>query len=163
NLGTQDTLEMLEAVLDTNFWLATHVTTVTLGYTATFVAGFIGALYVFMMLGTVIRDSFQSTVEPTVGALLAFGAAAVGVVGVPLAFAAFMTGALTKFELIHPFLLWSGFTVLLGAGVLYALALMLLRVSSTGVDAQGKPLAGQAPALVKPVAALALTPESGKI
>ena len=34
-----DTLEMLQAVLDTNFWLATHVTTVTLGYAATFVAG----------------------------------------------------------------------------------------------------------------------------
>ena len=34
-----DTLEMLQAVLDTNFWLATHVTCVTLGYAATFVAG----------------------------------------------------------------------------------------------------------------------------
>ena len=34
-----DTLEMMQAVLDTNFWLATHVTCVTLGYTATFVAG----------------------------------------------------------------------------------------------------------------------------
>ena len=27
-----DTLEMLQAVLDTNFWLATHVTSVTFGY-----------------------------------------------------------------------------------------------------------------------------------
>ena len=154
---------MLEAVLDTNFWLATHVTTVSLGYTATFVAGFLGALYVFMMLGTVIRDSFQSKGEPTVGALLAFGAAAVGVVGVPLAFAAFMTGALAKFELIHPFVLWGGFTLLLVVGVMYALALMLLRVSSAGLDAQGKPLAGQVPALARPVLAMALTPESGKI
>ena len=41
-----DTLEMMQAVLDTNFWLATHVTCVTLGYTATFVAGFIGILFV---------------------------------------------------------------------------------------------------------------------
>ena len=38
--GSGDTLEMMQAVLDTNFWLATHVTCVTLGYTATFVAGF---------------------------------------------------------------------------------------------------------------------------
>jgi ABC-type transport system involved in cytochrome c biogenesis permease subunit len=41
-----DTLEMMQAVLDTNFWLATHVTCITLGYTATFVAGFLGILYI---------------------------------------------------------------------------------------------------------------------
>ena len=38
-----DTLEMLQAVLDTNFWLATHVTCVTLGYVATLVGGVIAA------------------------------------------------------------------------------------------------------------------------
>jgi ABC-type transport system involved in cytochrome c biogenesis permease subunit len=37
-----DTLDVLQAVLDTTFWLATHVTCVTIGYTATFVAGFLG-------------------------------------------------------------------------------------------------------------------------
>lgn len=41
-----DTLEMLQAVLDTNFWLATHVTTVASGYVATFVAGLIGIVYI---------------------------------------------------------------------------------------------------------------------
>jgi ABC-type transport system involved in cytochrome c biogenesis permease subunit len=41
-----DTLEMMQAVLDTNFWLATHVTCITLGYMATFVAGFLGIRYV---------------------------------------------------------------------------------------------------------------------
>jgi ABC-type transport system involved in cytochrome c biogenesis permease subunit len=41
-----DTMEMLRAVLDTNFWLATHVTCVTYGYTATFVAGFLGLVYI---------------------------------------------------------------------------------------------------------------------
>ncbi|PYI84304.1 MAG: cytochrome C biogenesis protein, partial [Verrucomicrobia bacterium] len=41
-----DTMEMLRAVLDTNFWLATHVTSVTLGYAATFVAGFLAVLYI---------------------------------------------------------------------------------------------------------------------
>jgi ABC-type transport system involved in cytochrome c biogenesis permease subunit len=44
--GSGDTLEMMQAVLDTNFWLATHVTIVTFGYVATVVAGVIGALYV---------------------------------------------------------------------------------------------------------------------
>ena len=47
-----DTLEMMQAVLDTNFWLATHVTCVTLGYTATFVAGFLGIIYVVMGIVT---------------------------------------------------------------------------------------------------------------
>lgn len=47
-----DTLEMMQAVLDTNFWLATHVTCVTMGYTATFVAGFLGILYIFINQAT---------------------------------------------------------------------------------------------------------------
>jgi len=47
HLGSDgDTLEMLQAVLDTNFWLATHVTCITIGYSATFVAGFLGWGYI---------------------------------------------------------------------------------------------------------------------
>ncbi len=41
-----DTLGMLQAVLDTNFWLASHVTTISLGYAATFLAGLLGIAYV---------------------------------------------------------------------------------------------------------------------
>jgi ABC-type transport system involved in cytochrome c biogenesis permease subunit len=41
-----DTLGKLQAVLDTNLWLASHVTTVTLGYSATFVAGLLGVAYI---------------------------------------------------------------------------------------------------------------------
>jgi ABC-type transport system involved in cytochrome c biogenesis permease subunit len=49
HLGNEgDTLEMLRAVLDTNFWLATHVTTVTIGYSATFVAGFLGIAFIIL-------------------------------------------------------------------------------------------------------------------
>jgi ABC-type transport system involved in cytochrome c biogenesis permease subunit len=44
--GSGDTLEMMQAVLDTNFWLATHVVCVTLGYMATIVAGLLGLVYV---------------------------------------------------------------------------------------------------------------------
>src|SRR5262249_14020833 len=36
-----DTLEMMRAVLDSNFWLATHVVTIAIGYSATFLAGFL--------------------------------------------------------------------------------------------------------------------------
>jgi len=58
NLGSgNDTLEMMQAVLDTNFWLATHVTCVTLGYTATFVAGFLGVLFILLGLATPLLDS----------------------------------------------------------------------------------------------------------
>jgi ABC-type transport system involved in cytochrome c biogenesis permease subunit len=42
-----DTMAQLEAVLDTNFWLATHVVVITLGYAATFLAGLLAIVYVF--------------------------------------------------------------------------------------------------------------------
>lgn len=40
-----DTMEMMRAVLDTNFWLATHVTSITIGYSSTFLAGFLAMVY----------------------------------------------------------------------------------------------------------------------
>lgn len=43
-----DTMEMMRAVLDTNFWLATHVVVVTLGYAATFAAGGLAMAYVVL-------------------------------------------------------------------------------------------------------------------
>ncbi len=39
---------MADAVLDTNFWLATHVVVVTLGYAVTFVAGTLAMAYVVL-------------------------------------------------------------------------------------------------------------------
>jgi ABC-type transport system involved in cytochrome c biogenesis permease subunit len=54
---TGDTLEMMQAVLDTNFWLATHVVCVTLGYTATFVAGFFGIVYVLAGVISSVSDA----------------------------------------------------------------------------------------------------------
>lgn len=47
-----DTMEMLRAVLDTNFWLATHVVVITLGYASTFFAGLLAILYIFLGLFT---------------------------------------------------------------------------------------------------------------
>src|SRR5262249_28115754 len=44
--GSGDTLEMLQAVLDTNFWLSTHVTCVILGYSATYLAGFLAVAFI---------------------------------------------------------------------------------------------------------------------
>jgi ABC-type transport system involved in cytochrome c biogenesis permease subunit len=40
-----DTFIVLQAVLDTQFWLATHVITINLGYATTYLAGLWGAIY----------------------------------------------------------------------------------------------------------------------
>ncbi len=55
-----DTLEMMQAVLDSNFWLATHVVAVTTGYAATFLAGFLALIYVF-------RGVFTRTLDKATG------------------------------------------------------------------------------------------------
>lgn len=47
-----DTMEMMRAVLDTNFWLATHVVVVTLGYASTFVAGGLAMAYIVLGIFT---------------------------------------------------------------------------------------------------------------
>ncbi len=44
--GNGDTMGVMVAVLDSNFWLATHVTTITIGYSATFLAGLLAHIYV---------------------------------------------------------------------------------------------------------------------
>jgi ABC-type transport system involved in cytochrome c biogenesis permease subunit len=46
--GGGDTMEMMQAVLDSNFWLATHVITITIGYAAVFLAGAIGIAYLIL-------------------------------------------------------------------------------------------------------------------
>ncbi len=56
-----DTLEMMRAVLDSNFWLATHVVTIAVGYSATFLAGFLALIYVGR--GLVTRSLDQATAD----------------------------------------------------------------------------------------------------
>jgi ABC-type transport system involved in cytochrome c biogenesis permease subunit len=59
-----DTMEMMRAVLDTNFWLATHVVAVTTGYASTFVAGFLALIYI-------LRGMFTTTLDEATGKSLA--------------------------------------------------------------------------------------------
>jgi len=59
-----DTMEMMRAVLDSNFWLATHVVTITLGYAAMFIAGFLAILFILVGMFT-----------PLLGRLLGNGSA----------------------------------------------------------------------------------------
>ncbi len=53
-----DTMEMMRAVLDSNFWLATHVVTITIGYAGTFLAGAIA-------IGWTIREHVSPRLDPT--------------------------------------------------------------------------------------------------
>lgn len=56
-----DTLEMMRAVLDTNFWLATHVVVITLGYSANFLAGTIAIVFIiFRLFGTIPKTMVNS-------------------------------------------------------------------------------------------------------
>jgi ABC-type transport system involved in cytochrome c biogenesis permease subunit len=65
NLGTEgDTMEMMRAVLDSNFWLATHVVTITIGYSGTFLAGAIAIAYA-------LRKHIVTQVDPETDKALA--------------------------------------------------------------------------------------------
>src|ERR1019366_4885442 len=48
--GDGDTMKQLQAVLDTSGWLATHVVCITLGYSATFLAGILAIAYILLGL-----------------------------------------------------------------------------------------------------------------
>lgn len=50
--GQGDTMEMMRAVLDSNFWLSTHVVAITIGYSSTFLAGTLAILYILRGLLT---------------------------------------------------------------------------------------------------------------
>lgn len=51
-----DTLELMRAVLDSNFWLATHVIIITMGYSANYLAGFLAIIYI-------LRGGFTRTLD----------------------------------------------------------------------------------------------------
>ena len=55
--GDGDTMEMMRAVLDSNFWLATHVVTITIGYSGTFLAGLIA-------IGWTFREHLAPRLDP---------------------------------------------------------------------------------------------------
>ena len=56
-----------QAVLDTQFWLATHVTCITLGYATTFLAGLFGVVFV---LQGVLTESQTPEIRRTVSRVI---------------------------------------------------------------------------------------------
>ena len=64
-----DTLEMMRAVLDSNFWLATHVTVITFGYSAMFFAGALALIFTVLGLFSkrFTKESAKSVVSMVYG------------------------------------------------------------------------------------------------
>ena len=67
---TGDTMEMMRAVLDSNFWLATHVVIITIGYSTTFLAGFLGIAYIFFHIGCSIFNKPESKMKKTLDSMI---------------------------------------------------------------------------------------------
>ena len=69
-----DTLGMLVAVLNSNFWLATHVTTMTMGYAVSIIAGIMGHIYLLYSIifpgdSKKLREIYDNTFGITLLAL----------------------------------------------------------------------------------------------
>ncbi|MFT5387729.1 MAG: ABC-type transport system involved in cytochrome c biogenesis permease subunit [Candidatus Omnitrophota bacterium] len=62
-----DTLKMLVAVLNSNFWLSTHVITITIGYAGVCVAGIVGHVY---LLQAAFSSNNKELLKSTYGILL---------------------------------------------------------------------------------------------
>ena len=63
-------MEMMRAVLDSNFWLATHVVIITIGYSTTYLAGFIGIAYVFFHIGCIISGKPENKLKKTLDSMI---------------------------------------------------------------------------------------------
>jgi len=70
-----DTMPQLVAVLDTNFWLSTHVTTVTIGYSAGLLAAAIAHVYILGKLFKIKRgdEAFYKSIYRMTYGVLCFG------------------------------------------------------------------------------------------
>ncbi len=69
-----DHMDPLVAVLNSNYWLATHVVTVTLGYAGGLVACFVSHIYVHLRLAGVVEDNkkFQRFMTRAVYGIVCF-------------------------------------------------------------------------------------------
>jgi len=68
-----DTMKMLVAVLNSNFWLATHVITITVGYAGCCVAGIIGHMYVLQSLPKKLNKKALGSIYRNLVGTLSFG------------------------------------------------------------------------------------------
>lgn len=69
-----DTFEMMRAVLDSNFWLATHVIVITFGYSAMFLAGGLAIAFVLLgLLGRRFDKAAANSISGMVYGIICFG------------------------------------------------------------------------------------------
>ena len=64
---------VMKAVLDTKFWLTIHVITITLGYTATFLAGGIGIFWVVGKLAGKISKTDEKAMLKSIYGVVCYG------------------------------------------------------------------------------------------
>ncbi|NCG27246.1 MAG: hypothetical protein GWP42_06870 [Verrucomicrobiales bacterium] len=69
----RDTLKVLEAVLRSNFWLATHVIAINIGYAAAILGGVIAHLYIFSCFLNIGSKDFRKSVTRMVYGVTCFG------------------------------------------------------------------------------------------
>ncbi len=67
-----DTMEMMRAVLDSNFWLATHVVTVTVGYSSMFIAGLLAIIYILRGFFTSLSSETAKSLSRMVYGIVCF-------------------------------------------------------------------------------------------
>jgi ABC-type transport system involved in cytochrome c biogenesis permease subunit len=68
-----DTMGMLVAVLDSNFWLAAHVTTIILGYAGVLLSGIIGHVFVIQRIFKPHKEELLKNTFQAVYSIQAFG------------------------------------------------------------------------------------------
>jgi ABC-type transport system involved in cytochrome c biogenesis permease subunit len=68
-----DTMSKVVAVLDSNFWLATHVTAITIGYAGCVFAGLIGHIYLLCAIFAPRNRELLGSVYRALFGMLAFG------------------------------------------------------------------------------------------
>ncbi len=68
-----DSMRMLVAVLDSNFWLGTHVLTITIGYAGCCLAGILGHVYILQALVHRKNKKLLNATQKNILGLLGFG------------------------------------------------------------------------------------------
>ena len=68
-----DTMQMLVAVLNSNFWLGTHVLSITTGYAGVCVAGILGHVYILQTLARPKEKMLHETTYRNILGVLGFG------------------------------------------------------------------------------------------
>jgi ABC-type transport system involved in cytochrome c biogenesis permease subunit len=68
-----DTMQMLQAVLDTNIWLATHVVIINIGYSSNFLAGALAIIFIVLGVFTrVMNPSLAKSLTKMVYGIICF-------------------------------------------------------------------------------------------